>query len=550
MAKNCIGTYEAYKERLLKMKPNVYLNGKKIDRSNGKTGAERDFADWMRGGTYVMRQCYEMANDPDFADVCRVKSHITGNTIDRCTHIHGSADDLLKKQRMTRLICHRVGGCMQRCMGTDALNALFSVTYDCDEACGTEYHKRLLKYIEYCQENDLICNCAQTDVKGSRNPKYKRAHMQPDPDQFVHVIKTNVDGTGINGKPCKGIIVRGAKICNSIAPYADEIIVNPTKFMSPEDAEYAVSFALPADWDGIKIMALPGLHHKRVRLEAPFANIGDVESLTIFDDVFVPYERVFLNGLDHEGVCRFAGYLALMFAHYHRHSYTGCKTAVSEVIASQAALVADVNDIEKQPHVREKICDIICTAELVFASGESSALRAVRFPSGQYVPDEILTNAGRRLAGHNIYHEYETLADLTGGICASLPTEESFFDPETAELCNKYIIRNPDYSAEETHRVMRMMENKLCDPFEGANAVAGVHGGGSPLMETITLMGRYDTESLKSIAKYLAGLPGYEKCPRYERETATPRAMLARYDALKGSVKKSENPPGGPARKE
>ena len=383
-----------------------------------------------------------------------------------------------------------------------------------------------------------MCNCAQTDVKGSRNPKYKRAHMQPDPDQFVHVVETNVDGIGVDGKPCKGIIVRGAKICNSNAPYVDEIIVNPTKFMSPDDSDYAVAFALPADWDGIKLMALPGQHHKRKHIDAPWAHIGDVESLTIFDDCFVPYDRVFMCGRDNEGVCRYAGYLALMFAHYHRHSYTGCKTAVSEVIASQAALVADVNDIAKESHVRSKLCDIIQTAELVFAAGQQSAYRAVEFPSGQWVPDEILTNAGRRLAGHNIYHEYEILADLTGGVCASLPTEESFYAPETAELCNKYIRRNPAYTAEETHRVMRMMEDKLCDAFEGAQAVAGVHGGGSPLMEEITLMSRYNLEELKKIAKYLAGLPGYETCPRYERETATPRAMLAKFDAAKAAAAK------------
>ena len=535
-----VGTYEQYKQRLLNMKANVYLHGQKVDRSNGKQGAERDLADWIVGGTYVMKQCYDTANDPRYADVCVAISNIPGmegKEVNRCTHIHGSREDLLKKQLMTRLICHRVGGCMQRCMGTDAMNALYSVTFDCDAACGTEYHQRLLKYIAYCQENDLVCNCAQTDVKGSRNPKYKRAHMQPDPDQFVHVVETNVDGIGVDGKPCKGIIVRGAKICNSNAPYVDEIIVNPTKFMSPDDSDYAVAFALPADWDGIKLMALPGQHHKRKHIDAPWAHIGDVESLTIFDDCFVPYDRVFMCGRDHEDVCRYAGYLALMFAHYHRHSYTGCKTAVSEVIASQAALVADVNDIAKESHVRSKLCDIIQTAELVFAAGQQSAYRAVEFPSGQWVPDEILTNAGRRLAGHNIYHEYEILADLTGGVCASLPTEESFYAPETADLCNKYIVRNPAYTAEETHRVMRMMEDKLCDAFEGAQAVAGVHGGGSPLMEEITLMSRYDLEELKKIAKYLAGLPGYEECPRYERATATPRAMLARFDALKTAKK-------------
>lgn len=239
-----------------------------------------------------------------------------------------------------------------------------------------------------------------------------------------------------------------------------------------------------------------------------------------------------MNGYDNPGVLPYAGYLALMFAHYHRHSYTGCKTAVSEVFAAQAALVADVNDIERQAHVREKICEIISTAELVFAAGQASAYRAVEFPNGSWVPDEILTNAGRRLAGHKIYEEYATLADLAGGISASLPTEESYYDPETAELCNKYIQRNPAYTAEECHRVMRMMENKLCDSFEGSQMVAGMHGGGSPLMETITMMSRYDLEPLKNIAKFLAGFEGVE-LPRYERPTATPRAMLAKFEQAK-----------------
>jgi 4-hydroxyphenylacetate 3-monooxygenase/4-hydroxybutyryl-CoA dehydratase/vinylacetyl-CoA-Delta-isomerase len=280
-------------------------------------------------------------------------------------------------------------------------------------------------------------------------------------------------------------------------------------------------------------MALPGGHPRRKKLHAPVSNVGDVESMTIFDDVFVPNDRIFMNGLENPDVVQYAGYLALMFAHFHRHSYTGCKTAVSEVIASQAALVSDVNGISKFSHVREKISHIIGTAELVFAAGEASAYRAVQFPNGSYVPDEILTNAGRRLAGQEIYNEYAILADLAGGISASLPTEESYYDPETAELVNKYTRRNPAYSDEETHRVFRMMENKLCSPFSGAEMVAGVHGGGSPIMETITMMSRYNLEPLKDIAKYLAGIN--KDIPRYERDTATPRAML---DKFKKTTKK------------
>ncbi|MBP2652824.1 MAG: hypothetical protein H6Q73_393 [Firmicutes bacterium] len=499
-----VGTYEAYVERLRKMKPNVYINGKKVDRSG----------DWINGGLYVMRQTYDCAHNPDYEEVCTATSHITGEKINRYTHIHQTMEDLLQKQRMNRLLCHRVGGCIQRCMGNDALNALAVVTYDMDQACGTDYNKRFLKYLEYSQANDLVANCAQTDTKGDR---MKRPHEQEDPDLYVRIVDVKPDG----------IIVRGAKICNSNAPYVDEIIVTPTRFMSSKDADYAVAFALPADWDGVKLIALPGGHSKRKHLKAPMGEVGDVESMTIFDDVFVPNERVFMNGRTNPEVVPYAGYLALMFAHYHRHSYTGCKTAVSEVLASQAALVAEYNGIEKAEHVKEKISHIIGTAELVFAAGQASAYRGVKFPCGSFVPDEILTNAGRRLAGQEIYNEYSILADLAGGISATLPMEEEFFAEETGELVNKYIKRNAKISAEDTHRCMRMVENQLCSHFAGANMVAGMHGGGSPLMETIAMMGAYDLEGLKNIAKYLAGIN--KDLPIYERPTVTPRRMLEKF---------------------
>ena len=499
-----IGTYEAYVERLRKMKPNVFINGQKLDRSG----------DWINGGLYAIKQTFDCAHDPRYEEVCVATSHLTGEKINRYTHIHQSMDDLLKKQRMTRLLCHRVGGCIQRCMGCDAMNALAVVTYDMDQACGTEYYQRFLKYLAYSQENDLVANCAQTDTKGDRS---KRPHEQVDPDLYLHIVDVKSDG----------IIVRGAKICNSIAPYADEIIVTPTRFMSSKDSDYAVAFALPSDWDGVKLLALPGGHSKRKHLKAPMGEIGDVESMTVFDDVFVPNERIFMNGREHPGVVQFAGYLAIMFAHFHRHSYTGCKPAISEVLASQAALVAEYNGVAKAEHVQEKISHIIGTAELVFAAGQASAYRAIRFPSGSYVPDEILTNAGRRLAGKEIYNEYSILADLAGGLSATLPLEEEFFAPETAALANKYIRRNPAISAEDTHRCFRMVENQLCGHFAGATMIAGLHGGGSPQMETIAMMGAYDLESLKDIAKYLAGIK--PELPIFERPTVTPRRMLDKF---------------------
>ena len=486
------------------MKPNVYIGEEKVGRDDPR----------LRGGMNIIRETFDRAYDPEYEDLCTVTSHITGKKINRFCHIHQSKEDLLKRQKMTRLLCHRVGGCIQRCMGIDSLNALSVITYEMDQALGTDHYKRFIKYLEYFQDRDIVASCAQTDAKGDR---LKRPHQQEDPDQYLRVIETRDDG----------IVVRGCKINITNTPYADEFIVVPCRYMGPEDKDYAVAFALPGDWDGVKLLTRPAYFSKSEHMDAPGLQMGDAETYIIFDDVFVPNERIFLNGHGDPRQTPYAGFLALMFAHYHRHTYTGCKPAVSEILASAAALVAEYNGIEKASHVQDKLSHIIGIAELVFAAGESSAMHSEKSPSGTQIPDEILTNAGRRLAGENIYEEYKILADLSGGLIATLPFEGSFFSEEVGDLAMKYLKRNPRVKPEYIYRCFRGIEAMVVSDLGGLMQVAGLHGGGSPAMETITMMMRYDTERLKDIAKYLFGIKS--KLRKYERPTVTPRKMLEKF---------------------
>jgi len=497
-------TFEDYYNRLEKMSRNMYLGGEKIARTDER----------LQGGIKIIRETFDAAFDREIADLCTATSHLNGEKVNRFCHIHQSTDDLLKKQQMTRVLCHRVGGCIQRCMGIDALNALSVITYEMDQALGTDYDRKFRSYLKYFQENDLVASCAQTDAKGDR---LKRPHQQEDQDLYLRIVENRSDG----------IVVRGAKINITNTPYADEIIVVPTRLMTHKDSDYAVAFALPADAEGVKILARPAVHHKRKHLKAPIAEIGDGEAFIIFDDTFIPNERIFLNGKEDPRQTPYAGFLALLFAHYHRHSYTGCKPGVSEILASAAALIAEYNGIDSQAHVKEKLSHLIGTAELVFAAGQMSAYRAERSPSGTAIPDEILTNAGRRHAGEEIFNEFKILADLSGGLPATLPFEEEFFAEETAKLANKYLMRNPRITAENMHRCFRGVENLMVSDIAVViGLMAGLHGGGSPQMETITMMARYDLESLKSIAKYLFGID--KKPPVYTRPTVTPRKMLER----------------------
>jgi len=470
-------TTEDYIERLRGMRKNVHYQGELVERTHPD----------IMPGIRVIGLTFDVDN-PEYKGLLTASSHLTGRQINRFCHVHRTTDDLLAKQRVTRILCRKCGGCVQRCMGVDAINALSVVTKMAEDATGIEYHQRFNHFLEYFQDNDLVGNAAQTDVKGDRS---KRPHEQVDPDLYLRVVEKRKDG----------IVVRGAKAHNTIGPYCDEIIVLPTRLMTPNDADWSVAFAVPADTQGVHLFIRATHPRPRDELKAPGAEFGACDSLTVFDDVFVPWERVFLCG-----ETMFAGQLAALFATYHRHSYTGCKAAVCDLVLGAAALVAEYNGVAKAPHVRDKLAELIAVGELVFAAGIAASVTAQAASSGTMVPDIVYTNVGRYHAGVNVMHEFDTLIDLAGGLPATLPPEQEWNNPESAKFLEKYIMRNPAVSAENQHRLFRTLSDMLCSSSAGVMQVAGVHGGGSPIMERIAITGLYDIEERKAMIRRLAGI--------------------------------------------
>ena len=415
-------------------------------------------------------------------------SHLTGEEINRFTALNLSVDDLYKQQEMKRLCCHRVGGCAQRCMATDTMNAIGVVTKDIDDAKGTNYHNNFLEFAKYYQANDLVGSTSMTDVKGDRKA---RPSQQEDPDMYLRMIEKN----------SKGIVVRGAKNHITMGPYVDEHLVIPTRTFTKEEGEWAVSFAIPADAEGVKIISRVVTPRPRIELKAPYNRYGVADSVVVFDDVFVPWERIFMCG-----EWEFAGRLALTFAGFHRHSYCGCKPAITDIILGATALVAEYNGVGKSSHIVDELTELMVIAELVYASGIAAAARAKKSSSGIYTPEFLYSNTGRYMAGVNIYHEYDILNSISGGLPSTIPPEEDWLNPETGPYLEKYISRKPGVSAEKLHRLYRFISDFSCSAMAGWGQYAGVHGGGSPIMEKIGIRSGYDLESKKDIAKYLAGI--------------------------------------------
>ncbi len=483
-------TRQEYFKGLEKMNRNLYSNGEKIDRLDERHEPTLN----------VMGITFDAAWEEESKDLCTATSHLNGEVINRFNHIHQDPTDLHKKQDMTRMLCNRVGQCIQRCMGIDAANALHAVSYMAQQSPEpkTAYHDNWLKWLERFQKEDLVGCCAQTDVKGER---MKRPAEQSDPDMYVRVVEERSDG----------IVVRGSKVHISEASIADEILVVPTRALKGNEKEYAVCFAVPADHEGVKQVV--HFHNLRKRDHYPRGvEVGYTDSYVIFDDCFVPWERVFACGEnDHGGVA------ALLFALFHRHSYSGCKPAMLDYVIGLAALAAEINGIEKAPHVREMLSELIMTGELGYAAGYTASAMGkaevyipgmgfIPYGPGSCIPNSIYANVGRCLTGEAVFHEQEILCNIAGGLPATFPYEKDLTSPETKELLQKYLMRNPDIPIEEQIKFWLNFVDFALSSSSGTMLYGAYHGGGSPIMEQIAITSQYDIEARKEIVRKLAGM--------------------------------------------
>jgi len=487
---SALRTKEDYIKSLSKMRRNVYFDGNLIDRTD----------ELQMDCINTIGYTFDAEQDPKLKDLVLAKSHLTGKTINRFTHIHQNKEDLHKKQDMTRALVNHVGTCIERCMGIDGANACNAISYEADKQNkgATEYHKNFLKWLERFQDNDMVGCCAQTDVKGDR---MKRPHEQEDPDSYVRIIERKSDG----------IVVQGCKLHISEASVAEEIIVVPTRSLTVEEKDWAVAFAVPGDWE--RVTQVGTIHNLRPRkyYKRGFTE-GSTDSYVIFDKCFVPWERVFLAGETVHG-----GIAALLFALFHRHSYSGCKPAVGDAMVGRVALAAEYNGIAKAGHVREKLAELIMVTELGYAAGFTASemgkpevympgVGFVPYGPGSYIPNSIYANVGRCLTGENVYREAEILCDIAGGIPATFPHEPDFLNPATKPSLEKYTKRNPKIDIEDAIKFWMHVGDVLCSATGGIYQVAGYHGGGSPVMEQIAITTQYDVESKKQIVKDIAGI--------------------------------------------
>jgi len=476
-------TRDQYIESLRKMKMNVWYMGEKIENPVDHP--------MIRPSLNSVAMTYWLAEQPEYQEVMTAVSNLTGKRINRFCHLHQSTEDLVNKVKMQRLCGQKTAACFQRCVGMDAFNAIYSTTYEIDQKYGTEYHKRFTEYLKWVQDNDLTVDGAMTDPKGDRSLSPSK---QADPDLFLHIAEIRADG----------IVVRGAKAHQTGAVNSHEHLIMPTQAMKEEDKAYAVSFAIPTDAEGITmIYGRQSCDTRKLEeyhdIDLGNSQFGGHEALVIFDDVFIPNDRVFM--------CEeydFAGMMVERFAGYHRQSYGGCKVGVGDVLIGAAALAAEANGVPKASHIKDKIIEMTHLNETLYSCGIACSCEGCQMAAGNYMINLLLANVCKQNVTRLPYEIARLAEDIAGGLMVTMPSEADLRSKEIGHYVEKYLKASPNFTTEERMRILRLIENLTLGTAAVGYRTESMHGAGSPQAQRIMISRQSDLEAKKQLAKDIA----------------------------------------------
>ena len=443
-----------YRESLRRYRPRVFVDGRRIDAVADEPA--------LAPGINAIGVTYDFALAPEHAPVMRAVEAASGREVNRMLHLNRSGDDLLRKLEAVRLVC-RESGCAQRYLTHDALNAIFQATHRLDAAHQSEYHDRLLGYLRHVQDQDLTCGVAMTDAKGDRS---LRPHQQPVADSYVRIV----------GRKPDGIVIRGTKAIVTGAPYVHDLLVMPCRAMTAADADFAVCCAVPLDAPGLTIVARPaGRPGEKAALFT--GKYGQSTGVALFDDVFVPDERVFLAGeWEH------TGFLVGSYATHHRHSCIGARAGFGDLLIGAGVLMSEANglDPDAHPHLREAMVELISIVEGFYACGVAASVYPEADAAGTVQPDTVFANIGKLLLATKIYDMQRLAHTVSGGLVVALPGPDEDHNPETQADLQAVLGGRADIPAAHRLQVARLLEDLTASYSAGWYSVISLHGGGSP----------------------------------------------------------------------
>ena len=484
-------TYEQYIESLKKMRPNVY----KFDELIEDVTTHPATRNTVEGHS----KTFKMLSDPEEKEILTTTSHLTGEPISRYLSIIQSPEDMYANSRMKRHMYHLTGTCTGgRCAGWNAINSMFITTFEMDEKLGTDYHQRLLTWLKDAQSRDITISGALTDPKGDRT---KPPSMQDDPDMNLRIVERRDDG----------IVVRGAKVMICGVAAANEIFVLPGSGYRETDKDYAISFVIPRDIDNLTIVETrhpSDMREYEEGFDIPVKDGGITQAFLLFEDVFIPKERVFMAG-----EFEFSLNAVKYFIAPYRAAIGGCVAGQGDIKIGAAILTARANGLHSKVF-SDKITQMHINNETTYGMGIAAAAMGKKHRCGAWMPDTLLSNVNKVHVATLPYETSRIAQDIAGGIAETgcMPSYKDFNSKKYGQLIQKYM--KAKYSADTRTRAARLVEWTTI----GAGVPGCMHGGGSPDGAKLFIKALGGLEGKVEMAKRLAGISEEVKDPEVKKK--------------------------------
>jgi 4-hydroxybutyryl-CoA dehydratase / vinylacetyl-CoA-Delta-isomerase len=472
-------TYEQYINSLKGMRANIYKFDELIEDVTTHPATRRTVEGHSKS--------FRLYDDPKERDILITKSHLTGEPISRYLSLITCPEDMYANSRMKRRLFQLTGTCTGgRCVGWTAINSLFMTTWDMDQKLGTDYHQRLIAWLRQAQANDITLSGALTDPKGDRT---KTPSAQDDPDMSLRIVEYRNDG----------VVVRGAKVMICGVAASNEIFVLPGSGYKEPDKDYAVAFVIPRDIRGLTIVE--ARHPSDIRewedgFDSPNKEGGITQAYLLFEDVFVPKERVFMAG-----EFQYALSTVLNFIAPYRSAIGGCVAGQGDVKIGAAILTARANGLQSKVF-NDKITQMHINNETTYGMGIAAAAMGKKHPSGAWMCDQLLANVNKVHVATLPYDTNRLAQDIAGGIAETgcMPSFKDFVSPKYGQLLQKYM--KAKHPAEARARAARLVEWATI----GAGVPGCMHGGGSPDGAKLVIRGNENLEEKVELARKLAGI--------------------------------------------
>jgi 4-hydroxyphenylacetate 3-monooxygenase len=441
----------------------------------------------FRGVARSLAALYDMQFKPDLADVMTYKSPSTGDPVGASFLQPRTPDDLRKRTSMMRAWANYSGGIMGRT--ADYLNSSLMAMAAGSEFFGRDerdYASNVQKYYEYVRESDLLLTHTLINPQSNRGVGPSK---QADPFIAARVVE----------KTSEGAVIRGARMLATL-PIADEIMVFPSTVIrsGQDDIPYSIAFALPVSAKGLKFICRESFASDSSYDHPLASRFDEQDAVVVFDDVLVPWERVFILE-DPEKANRVNE--ATDAVVFMAHQATVREAAKAEFMAGLVTMVAETIGADQFPQVQEKISEILLTAETMKAFLGASEANAKMNRWGLLTPDYVPINSARNLWPKVAPGMAVVLKQIGASGLMAIPPEEILNSKARPDVDKYYQAKTAD--AEERIHLFKLAWDAAGSSFGGRQDLYERFFFGDPVRMASAYYTWYNKEPYKERVKEL-----------------------------------------------